>query len=395
MKRLGVFLPRWNHLKTILPVMQEAHARGIRVSVLCPFPPMTGDGKPELLAASIVDSKLRPAFPWAEWSILKQAPGSWPVDAMIAHGVVHNPEVIKSTKNHQGKVIPWVAVDHLHENAWWYLTGHREFWKPFRRVCLSGDEERYLDTTDTDYSVEDKIANTGYTAFDGPAEDPEKIRAEYGLPKRYLLVGTAVRAGTISGALWNSYFGSSVRSSIARTLSGYRGPTYGKILEVLRDYAKATGMALVGKGRWKHDDHYAHRMFDHHFNDEPTDPARAWRLMQGATVYAGGISGLAVEALAAKVPTLNWTYYDPPVADHPGFHALRLGLWSGADGIWNAPGIGRMFRVYDQKEWQAMVEYLDTVGPFYHHFPPDSFALRTAVIGSGGASARVLEACGL
>lgn len=352
--------------------------------MFCPLPPLTGAGKPALLAATMVDSTLRPTFPWAEWSVLKQAPGSWPVDAMVAHGVVHDADIIRKSG------VPWVAVDHLHENAWWYLTGHPEMWEPWHRVCLSGDEGLYIPKDNYHY-LGGKMIRTGYTAFDGPAEDPDQIRAEYGLPDRYLLVGTAVRASTIPGAQWRAYF----RGGLWKGLDRYRGPSYAQILHVLRDYARATGMAVVGKGRWKHEDHPAHRMFDHYFDDEPTDPARAWRLMQGATVYAGGISGLAVEALAAKVPTINWCYYDPIELDQQGFRRLRQDLW--IDGIWQCHGIGRLFRVDRRVEWAEMVEYLDTVGPHWHYAPDDrTSTLVERVIGSpSGVSARVLEACGL
>ena len=368
--------------------MEEARARGITVSVFCPFPPLTGDGKPDLLAAPLVDSTLRPKWPWAEWSILKQAPGSWPVDAMIAHGVVHNKNVI----NRSG--VPWVAVDHLHENAWWYLTGHPEFWEPWYRVCLSGVESDYL-PRGNDYRLAfdvanvSKMARTGYTALDGPHDTPAEIRAAYRLPDRYLLVGTAVRASTIPWAQWQAYF----RGGLYKALGRYKGPSYAQILHVLRDYAKATGMAVVGKGRWKHEDHWAHRFFDHYFDDEPTDPGRALRLMQGAAMYAGGISGLAIEALAAGTPTVNWTYYDPPIADHPAFRKLRADLW--IDGIWCAPGIGALYRVYDPADWAKMVGLLNTTGPGIYHHIPSSFGTRVLVVGSGGASARVLAACGL
>jgi len=349
--------------------------------MLCPRPPLTGAGKPELLAAEHVDA-FRAKWPDFGWSVLAREPGSWPFDAIVAHGVVHNHEVIKSSG------VPWVAVDHLHENAWWYLTGHREFWKPWRLVCLSGVEESYLDTTDEGWT-QDKMIRTGYTAFD-TAYDPEAIREEYGLPKRYLLVGTAVQASTITGARWRAYF----RGGLWKGLGRYRGPSYAQVLHVLRDYARATGMAVVGKGRWKHEDHWAHRFFDHYFTDEPTDPARAWKLMRGATVYAGGISGLAVEALAARVPTINWAYYQPLLADHMGFRKLRADLWIA--GIWEAIGIGRLFRVHDPDQWKAMVEYLDTVGPHWHYAPDDrTSALVERVIGSRGASGRVLEVCGL
>lgn len=376
MKRLGVWLPRWNHLKTLLPVMEEARARGITVSVLCPFPPLTGEGKPELLAAPIVDRLLRPAWPWAEWSILKQAPGSWPVDAMIAHGVTHDASLIRRSG------IPWVAVDHLHENAWWWLAGHPEMWDPWHRVCLSGQEGQYLPD-----ACGVKAYRTGYTALDGPHDTPAEIRAAYRLPDRYLLVGTAVRAGTIPGDQWRAYF----KGGLWKYLWSYRGPSYAQILHVLRDYARATGMAVVGKGRWKHEDHWAHRFFDHYFDDEPTDPGRALRLMRGAAMYAGGISGLAVEALACGTPTLNWTYYPPLLADHQDFRALRTALW--IDGIWQAPGVGKMFRVYDRAEWAKMVDLLTTTGPGIYHHIPSSFATRVRVVGSGGASSAVLEAC--
>ena len=152
-------------------------------------------------------------------------------------------------------------------------------------------------------------------------------------------------------------------------------------------------MALVGKGRWKHEDHWAHLLFDYYFDDEPTDPGRALRLMQGAAMYAGGISGLAVEALAAGTPTVNWTYYDPLVADHPAFRKLRDDLW--INGIWQAPGVGALYRVYDPGDWQKMVGLLNTTGPEIYHHIPSSYALRVKVVGSGGASAKVLEACGL
>jgi hypothetical protein len=381
MKRLGVWLPRWNHLKTLLPVMREADCRGIRVSVLCPFPPLTGEGKPELLAATVVDSALRPAFPWAEWSILKQAPGSWPVDAMIAHGVVHDADIIRKSG------IPWVAVDHLHENAWWYLTGREHLWEPWHRVCFSGIERDYFPVLD--WPTAAKIERTGYTALDGPHDTPAEIRKAYGLPDRYLLVGTAVHASTIPWGDWQGYF----RGGVWKGLGSYRGPSYKRILTVLRDFARGTGMALVGKGRWKHEAHRAHRIFDHYFDDEPTDPGRALRLMQGAAMYAGGISGLAVEALAAGTPTVNWTYYDPPIADHPGFRRLREDLW--IDGIWQAPGIGALYRVYDPTHWQEMIRMLDTVGPHFYHHVPSSYATRIKAVGSGGSSAKVLEACGL
>jgi hypothetical protein len=380
MKRLGIWLPRWNHLKTLLPVMEEARARGIEVHGLLPVPPLTGAGKPELLAAEHLHAFMQ-VWPWVQWSVLHDAPGSWSyLDAVVAHGVVHDAAVIRQSG------IPWVAVDHLHENAWWYLTGHPEMWEPWHRVCLSGVEADYLGIVRHEGS---QAVRTGYTALDGPHDTPAEIRKAYGLPDRYLLVGTAVQASTIPGALWRAYF----RGGLWKWSGRYGGPSYAQILHVLRDYARATGMAVVGKGRWKHEDHWAHRFFDHYFTDEPTDPGRALRLMRGAAMYAGGISGLAVEALAAGTPTVNWTYYDPPIADHPGFHRLRRDLW--IDGIWQAPGIGRMFRVYDRAEWEQMVGMLHTTGPGIYHHIPSSYALRVKVVGSGGASAKVLEACGL
>ena len=54
-----------------------------------------------------------------------------------------------------------------------------------------------------------------------------------------------------------------------------------------------------------------------------------------------------------------------------------------------------MFRVYDPNEWTAMVVLLHTTGPRIYHHIPSSYALRGAAVGSGGASAKVLEACGL
>lgn len=388
MKRLGVWLTRWNHLKTLLPVMREADARGIRVSVLCPFPPLTGEGKPELLAATMVDRVLRPAFPWAEWSTLKGAPGSWPVDAMVAHGVVHDAALIRKSG------IPWVAVDHLHENAWWYLTGHPELWIPWHRVCLSGEEKGYLPARVLGWDFPlGKAVRTGYTALDGPHDTPAEIRAAYGLPNRYLLVGTAVQASTIPWDLWTSYFSKSLMAPLARLKSGYTGPSYAMILRVLKEYARGTGMALVGKGRRKHKAHPAHRLFDYYFADEPTDPGRALRLMQGAAMYAGGISGLAVEALAAGTPTVNWTYYPPLLPDPMGFRELRQDLW--IDGIWQAPGVGALYRIYDRGDWDKMVGLLHTTGPLIYHHVPLSYATRVKVVGSGGASAKVLEACGL
>ncbi len=369
--------------------MEEARARGITVSVLCPSPPLTGAGKPELLAAPIVDRLLRPTWPWAEWSILKQAPGSWAVDAIVAHGVVHNEKVIKNSW------VPWVAVDHLHENAWWYLTGHPEMWEPWHRVCLSGSEAEYLIQADSDKPTEasllwaTRFRRTGYTALDGPHDTPAEIRKAYGLPDRYLLVGTAVQASTITGTQWRGYF----RGGPWKMLAGYKGPSYAQIIRILHDYTRATGMALVGKSRWKHETHRVHSLFDDYFDDQPTDPARALRLMQGAAMYAGGISGLAVEALAAGTPTVNWTYYPPLLPDPCGFRKLRADLW--IDGIWQAPGIGNLFRVYDPVEWRRMVDLLNTTGPGIYHHVPSSYATRVKVVGSGGASAKVLEACGL
>ena len=375
MKRLGVFLPRWNHLKTLLPVMEEARARGVQVEVICG----SSEGKPALSATPNLHAFMQ-VWPWADWRVFH---GEWPagLDAVIAHGVVHDAEMIRRSG------IPWVAVDHLHENAWWHMTGHQALWDPWHRVCLSGEEGRYVDV-----SAWGKMVRTGYTALDGPHDTPAEIRKAYGLPDRYLLVGTAVQAGTIPGAQWRAYF----NGGVWKCLWNYKGPSYGKILDVLRDYARATGMALVGKGRWKHEAHRAHRLFDHYFDDEPTDPGRALRLMQGAAAYAGGISGLAVEALAARTPTLNFCYYDPPMADHPGFHALRRRLWT--EGIWQAPGVGQLFRVYEPKEWERMVQYLDTVGIHAHYHPNlKTQALQEQVIGpaNGTASRLVLEACGL
>ncbi len=377
MKRLGVFLPRWNHLKTLLPIMEAAYARGIQVEVVC----AESAGKPTLSAA-----EHRHAFaekwPWAHWGVAF----GYGYDAVIAHGVVHDAQMIRESG------VPWVAVDHLHENAWWYLTGHPEFWQPWHRVCLSGEERNFL--PDRPYTW--VATQTGYTAFDGAAEDPNAIRAEYGLPHRYLLVGTAVRASTIHRRLWHAYFAPNWWSPIARYPDGYRGPSYPQILQALRDYADGAGMKLVGKGRWKHEDHPAHGLFDQYFTDEPTDPHRAWRLMQGATAYAGGISGLAVEALAAQVPTYNWAYYPPLLADHDGFKALRQALW--IDGIWQAPGLGKLFPVYEREGWRRMTGFLETVGMHGHYFPDESTqALQALVIGAtdGSASAKVLEACGL
>jgi hypothetical protein len=373
-KRLGVWLPRWNHLKTLLPVMEEARARGIQVEVVCG----SSDGKPELSAAPIIH-RLAGAWPWAHWGV---ALGHG-YDAVIAHGVVHNEKVIKSSG------VPWVAVDHLHENAWWYLTGHQELWYPWHRVCLSGAEADYLPHPPDSWTVGFKAVRTGYTALDGPHDTPAEIRKAYGLPDRYLLVGTAVQASTITGTQWRGYF----RGGPWKMLAGYKGPSYAQIIRILHDYTRATGMALVGKSRWKHETHLVHRLFDDYFDDQPTDPARALRLMQGAAMYAGGISGLAGEALAAGTPTVNWTYYPPLLPDPPGFRFLRQDLW--IDGIWQAPGIGKLFRVYDPVEWRRMVDLLNTTGPGIYHHTPSSYATRVKVVGSGGASAKVLEACGL
>ena len=375
MRRLGVWLPRWNHLKTLLPVMLEADTRGIQVTVVCG----SSAGKPELSAAPHL-ADFRQAWPWAHW--LDDAHGyNWAVDAVVAHGVVHDAEMIRRSG------VPWVAVDHLHENAWWYLAGHRELWEPWHRVCLSGIERAFFPVLD--WPTAAKIERTGYTALDGPHDTPAEIRRAYGLPDRYLLVGTAVHAGTIPGAQWRAYF----RGGLWKWGWGYRGPSYAQILHVLQTFARGAGMAVVGKGRWKHEGHWAHAFFDHYFDDEPTDPGRALRLMQGAAMYAGGISGLAVEALAAGTPTVNWTYYPPLLADHMGFRKLRQTLW--IDGIWQAPGVGKMFRVYDPEEWAKMVELLNTTGPGIYHHVPASYGLRVAVVGPGGAAAKVLEACGL
>ena len=287
-----------------------------------------------------------------------------------------------------------MAVDHLHENAWWYLTGRPDLWKPFHRVCLSGTESDYLPCGNTlTFNPLGKVARTGYTALDGPHDTPAEIRKAYGLPDRYLLVGTAVRASTIPKVLWKAYFRNRL---VGRILSGYNGPSYVQVLRVLKGYAQATGLALVGKGRWKHEDHWAHRLFDYYFDDEPTDPGRALRLMQGATAYAGGISGLAVEALAARVPTLNWAYYPPLLADHAGFQQLRQELW--IDGIWQAPGVGQLFQIQQPDGWREMRRYLDLYGITGHFHPgAEAVALQQRVVGpvDGSASARVLEACGL
>jgi len=378
MKRLGVFLARWNNLKTLLPVMHAAHARGIHASVFCPFPPLTGSGKPELLAANIVPA-LRRRWPWAEWSILKQGPGSWlSVDAMIAHGVVHDADLIRKSG------IPWVAVDHLHENMWWYLTGHEHFWDPFHKVCISGTEKKFA-------FLDNKALPTGYTALDGPWNRVEEDRATYGLPARYMLVGTAVRASGIQSSLWQAYF--CRFPGFYKLISDYRGPSYGTILRVLKDYCLATGMAMVGKSRWKHEDHPAHGLFDHYFTDDPLDPHRAFRLMRGASAYAGGISGLAVEAMVARVPTLNWAYYSPILLDAPGFRALREDLW--VNGIWTCPGIGRLWRVDQPGQWADFVDYMETFGPTMHYHPPAADETEARTIGYRGAADRVLAACGL
>ena len=377
MKRLGVWLPRWNALKTLLPVMEEARARGIRCHVIC----AESEGKPFLSAAGHINA-FRAKWPWAGWDLERVVDKHYwsGLDAVVAHGVVHNVNVI----NRSG--IPWVAVDHLGENAWWYLTGHPELWEPWHRVCLSGVEADFI-FPESAYHMS-KAVRTGYTALDGPHDTPAETRAAYGLPDRYLLVGTAVRANTIPWAQWQAYF----RGGLYKALWHYKGPSYRQILTLLRDHARANAMALVGKGRWKHEAHWAHRLFDHYFDDEPTDPGRALRLMQGATMYAGGISGLALEALAAQTPTINWAYYPPLLADHPNFRKLRADLW--IDGIWQAPGIGRLYRVDDPDEWGKMVDMLDTSGPLMYYHPTASYELRIRVVGSGGASAKVLEACG-
>jgi hypothetical protein len=318
MKRLGVWLPRWNHLKTLLPVMAEAWARDIEVSVLCPFPPMMGPGKPELRAEAHMH-ELAHLYPWAQWSMVAQMPGSWPFTVMIAHGVVHNGDIISRSG------IPWIALDHLMENAWWYLTGRPDLWEPWHRVCLSGLEALHL----PDEAMK-KTFTTGYTGL-GCADTAAEARATYGLPDRYMLVSTGIRPAGMGWAQWTSY------AKGGRWLLGYRGATYREILETLKRYCKQHGLAMVGKMRWKDPAHPAHRLFDYTFGDNALDPYMVHRLMIGATCYASSLSGIALEAAAARVPGVNWSYYDPVAFDRPGFRKIRQEQW--VDGLWAGQGI--------------------------------------------------------
>lgn len=335
-RRIGYWVPRASHLRTIAPVIDYMlQAGGFEIVVIRPGWPI---GK----AALEPETDPVPALFGDRVTVVTvPAPGLFAdivlnraIEAVVTFNaeVVDLPDADQARRRTRTRGVRWVSLPYVYHQDLLCATQPDTMARDWDLITTLGPRSiELIDArlggvaADVRRRLLDRLAIVGYPELDGLARiDEAAVRAKYGLPPArpivYVSTANTFRShgtGGWTGRAYEARFRGrdtfSVRAALGMpaTLRHPHIVPYRDYLGALRRLADRNGALLVAKTRGKHHDpDYLADAVDAVVGDAEFYPFTTLELMSVSSVYFGFLSMSALEALACGLYAIT-AYFVP------------------------------------------------------------------------------------
>lgn len=380
--RLGLWLPRLDHLRVLGPVADAASKRGHEVHWVTPAFGGLKDTAYRYFTARSGEWHVVPT------GIREAVRATRQLHAVAAVGLSAPAEV------RNGGGVPWAALPYRQEELLAVLERGPAALAGWRLVTTASEAGlAFLPDP-----LRLRLRVIGDPILDPvPTLDRERIRAEMGLPagQKVVFFATAARPARLPRR-WRWAF---LNEGPGRWLTGYsQVPDYRWTVTLIRQWADRHGAILLASSRPKHHDpvwldRYVTRHDLAERDPRRYHPFRTLELLMAADAYVGFASTLAVEATACGLQQRHLLAWPIEMVERPAYLPLRRHFYAAENGLWNGV-LGSSYRLYEKRGWNCFRAWAE--GTSF----PDRVALDGDLIPSalepvagrvGGAADRFLD----